>query len=98
MSAGGPIGVGVVGFGWMGRVHAQAYARVRHHYPDAPPIALVTVADDVPGRAVDAAGRYGFEGATLDWHDMLDDPRIDAVSITLPNFQHREVGAAFAKA
>jgi predicted dehydrogenase len=27
-----PIGVGVIGFGWMGRVHSQAYVRVRHHF------------------------------------------------------------------
>ena len=93
-----PIGVGVVGFGWMGRVHTQAYARLPHHYPAAPPIALVAVADDVPGRAVEAAGRYGFARATLDWHDLVDDPAIQAVSITLPNFLHREVGSAFAAA
>jgi len=93
-----PIGIGVVGFGWMGRVHTQAYARMPHHYPDAPAIALVAVADDVPGRAVEAAGRYGFDHATVDWRDLLDDLRIQAVSITLPNFLHREVGSAFAAA
>ena len=27
------IGVAVAGFGWMGRVHTQAYARVLHHFP-----------------------------------------------------------------
>jgi len=34
----GPRGlrVGIVGFGWMGEVHARAYARLRHHYPDSP--------------------------------------------------------------
>jgi predicted dehydrogenase len=94
----GPIGIGVVGFGWMGRVHTQAYARMPHHYPEAPPITLVAVADDVPGRAVDAAARYGFARATLDWRDLLDDPGIQAVSITLPNFLHREAGSAFAAA
>ncbi|MCU7723111.1 Gfo/Idh/MocA family oxidoreductase [Actinoplanes sp. KI2] len=93
-----PIGIGVVGFGWMGRVHTQAYARMPHHYPQAPPLALVAVADDVPGRAVDAAARYGFDRATQDWRDLLDDPGIQAVSITLPNFLHREVGSAFAAA
>ncbi|MFI5897655.1 Gfo/Idh/MocA family protein [Actinoplanes sp. NPDC051513] len=92
------IGVGVVGFGWMGQVHTRSYLRVPHHYADAPPVALVAVADDVPGRAPAAATRYGFLGSTLDWHDLLDDPRIQAVSITLPNFLHREVGAAFAAA
>jgi hypothetical protein len=29
----GPVGVAVAGFGWMGRVHTQAYARVLHHFP-----------------------------------------------------------------
>src|SRR3954469_1882074 len=92
------IGVGVVGFGWMGRVHTQAYARMSHHYPTAPRIALHAVADDVPGRAAEAAARYGFDHATLDWRDLLDDPTVQAVSITLPNFLHRAVGSAFAAA
>ncbi|MFF5291805.1 Gfo/Idh/MocA family protein [Paractinoplanes globisporus] len=94
----GYLGVGVVGFGWMGRVHTQAYARMPHHYPEAPPVTLVSVADDVPGRAVEAAKRYGFASATADWRELVDDPRVQAVSITLPNFLHREVGAAFAAA
>ena len=92
------IGIGVIGFGWMGRVHTQAYTRVSHHYADAPPIRLVAVADDVPGRAGEAADRYGFLSSTPDWRELVDDPRIQAVSITVPNFLHREVGVAFAAA
>jgi len=92
------LGIGVVGFGWMGRVHTQAYARVRHHYPQVVRPVLVAVADDVPGRASAAAAQFGFETATLDWRSLLDDPRIEAVSITAPNFLHREMGAAFAAA
>ncbi|WP_433300365.1 Gfo/Idh/MocA family protein [Actinoplanes sp. CA-030573] len=93
-----PLGVAVVGFGWMGRVHTQAYLRIPHHYRDAQPVALLAVADDVPGRADEAAVRYGFERATLDWLELVDDPSVQAVSITLPNFLHREVGEAFARA
>jgi predicted dehydrogenase len=92
------LGIAVVGFGWMGRVHAQAYARVRHHYPAAPRPVLVAVADDVPGRAVEALAQFGFGTATDDWRTLLEDPRVDAVSITAPNFLHREMGAAFAAA
>ncbi|MGX6605997.1 Gfo/Idh/MocA family protein [Micromonosporaceae bacterium Da 78-11] len=92
------LGVAVVGFGWMGRVHAQAYARVPHHYPAAPRTALVAVADEVPGRAEQAAAQFGFAGATRDWRELVDDPRVDAVSITAPNFLHREMGVAFAAA
>jgi predicted dehydrogenase len=92
------LGIAVVGFGWMGRVHAQAYARVPHHYPAAPRPVLIAVADDVAGRAVEAVSQFGFTTATDDWRTLLDDPRIEAVSITAPNFLHREMGAAFAAA
>ena len=92
------VGIAIVGFGWMGRVHAQAYARVPHHFPDAPRTDLVAVADDVPGRAEQAAAQFGFAGSTQDWRALLDDPRVQAVSITAPNFLHREIGSAFTKA
>ncbi len=92
------LGIAIVGFGWMGRVHAQAYARVRHHYPQAPVPVLIGVADDVPGRALSALAQFGFTTATDDWRTLVDDPRVDAVSITAPNFLHREIGSAFAAA
>src|SRR5919202_6481015 len=73
------VGVAVIGFGWMGRVHAQAHARVRHHFPDLGVVPeLVAVADDVPGRAEAAAEQFGAARATRDWREGLDDPRGEA--------------------
>jgi predicted dehydrogenase len=93
------VGVGVIGFGWMGRVHTQAYSRVVHHFPELGVVPrLVVVADEVPGRAEDAATRYGFEAATASWLDVLADDRVEAVSVTAPNWLHRELGVAVAKA
>ncbi|WP_320782784.1 Gfo/Idh/MocA family oxidoreductase [Streptomyces sp. CRN 30] len=93
------LGVAVIGFGWMGRVHTQAYARVRHHYPRlALRPELIAVADEVPGRAEEAAARYGFAGAVRDWREVAADPRVRAVSVTAPNFLHREIGVALAEA
>lgn len=93
------LGVAVVGFGWMGRVHTQAYARVPHHYPRlALRPELVTVAEDVPGRAEEAAAQFGFAATTRDWREVAADPRIKAVSVTAPNFLHREIGVAMAEA
>ncbi|MEU0784010.1 Gfo/Idh/MocA family oxidoreductase [Streptomyces sp. NPDC006173] len=93
------LGVAVVGFGWMGRVHTQAYARVPHHFPGLVlrPV-LVAVADEVPGRAEEAAAHYGFATAARDWREILADPRVEAVSVTAPNFLHREIGTAVAEA
>ncbi|MFI2436336.1 Gfo/Idh/MocA family protein [Streptomyces sp. NPDC018693] len=93
------LGVAVVGFGWMGRVHTQAYARVAHHFPQlAVRPRLVAVAEEVPGRAEEAAERYGFASATRDWREVAADPRVQAVSVTAPNFLHREIGVAMAEA
>jgi hypothetical protein len=52
------LGVGVVGFGWMGGVHAQAYAGMLHHPPRAPH--GLTPADAV---ALDAITRSVQTGA-----------------------------------
>ncbi|GGW49249.1 gfo/Idh/MocA family oxidoreductase [Streptomyces galilaeus] len=94
-----PLGVAVVGFGWMGRVHTQAYARVPHHFPQlALRPELVTVAEEVPGRAEQAARQYGFASAVRDWREVAADPRVGAVSVTAPNFLHREIGVAMAGA
>jgi predicted dehydrogenase len=93
------IGVAVIGFGWMGRAHTTAYARVPHHLTEvAVRPRLVLVVDDVPGRAAEAADRFGFESATADWRDVLTDPGVEAVSVTAPNSLHRELGAAVAGA
>ena len=91
--------VGVAGFGWMGRVHTQAYSRLTQHYPDLglrPELAMV--ADELEGRADDAADQFGFAAATTDWHEIESDPTIEAVSITAPNFLHRSIGTAMVEA
>ncbi|ADG77986.1 Oxidoreductase domain protein OS=Tsukamurella paurometabola (strain ATCC 8368 / DSM / CCUG 35730/ CIP 100753 / JCM 10117 / KCTC 9821 / NBRC 16120 / NCIMB 702349 / NCTC 13040) OX=521096 GN=Tpau_1357 PE=4 SV=1 [Tsukamurella paurometabola] len=90
-----PVRVAVIGMGWMGRVHAQAYARVSHHYPEGPARAvLVALADDVSGRAAQFAEQFGAERAYTDWREVVADPAVEAVSVTAPNFLHREIGTA----
>ncbi|GAC57791.1 putative oxidoreductase [Gordonia hirsuta DSM 44140 = NBRC 16056] len=93
------LGVAVIGMGWMGAVHARAYSRLRQHYPDAALVPrLITVADDVPGRAAQAAAQYGARCAYEDWRAVLDDPEVEAVSVTVPNFLHTEIGSAVLNA
>jgi predicted dehydrogenase len=83
----------------MGRVHTQAYTRVLHHFPDLPVRPqLVAVVDDVPDRAIEAASQFGFEVTASDWREVAADPRVQAVSITTPNYLHRQVGVAMAQA
>jgi predicted dehydrogenase len=94
-----PIGVGVVGAGWMGRVHSSAYRRASEHYPDCPGIArLVIVADESELRARSATETFGFEQLTIDWREVLEHPDVEAVSIAAPNHLHLDVAIAAAEA
>lgn len=92
--------VGVVGWGWMGQVHARAYSRLRQHYPEAPlRPRLVAVADTATDdRLTSAIDIFGFQDAHADWRDLIARDDIDAVSVTGPNFIHRDVAVAAAEA
>jgi predicted dehydrogenase len=93
------VGIGIVGIGWMGHVHTRSYDRVLHHYPEltVEPV-LAAVADPEPGRASAAAEQYGFRRSTERWQDLLADPGVAAVSVSAPNFLHREIAVAVAEA
>jgi predicted dehydrogenase len=94
------INVGIVGFGWMGQVHAKALTRVRQHYPglDAVPrlVAVADPADD--GRLDYARDVFGIAWITPDWNELISRDDIDLVCVAGPNFTHRDVAVAAAKA
>jgi predicted dehydrogenase len=94
-----PVGVGLLGAGWMGDLHTDAYKRVTEHYRDlGVQPRLVMVADQDANRARAAQERHGYELMTTDWRELIEHPEIDAVSITAPNFMHREMAVAAAEA
>jgi predicted dehydrogenase len=92
------IGIGVIGFGWMGRVHTSSYRRVVEHFPalGVRP-RLVLAADPSPQRRAHAE-RVGFAATTEDWRAVVEHPEVEVVSITLPNAMHREVALAAIEA
>ena len=91
------LGVAVVGFGWMGQVHARSWARLAQHFPDSGVRAsFVAVADTEPGRREVARDLYGFEHVTDSWRELLERDDLDVVSVCGPNFVHREIGIAVA--
>jgi predicted dehydrogenase len=95
-----PLRVGIVGLGWMGQVHARAYLRLRQHYLDAPlaPV-LVAVADNAgDARLETAVAAFGFQSVHTDWRELVERDDLDVVSVTGPNFIHRDVGVAVARA
>jgi predicted dehydrogenase len=93
------IGIGIVGFGWMGRTHARACARIPVHFPErAFEPEPVVVADPLGERAAEAVSSFGFRDATGEWRDVVEDPDVDAVFVCAPNMLHVEVCEAAAAA
>ena len=86
------IGIGVIGFGWMGQAHSRSYRRLPMHFPAAELMPrLVIAADTVAERAALAKQNFGFEAATADWREVVGHPDVDVITIAAPNALHREV-------
>jgi predicted dehydrogenase len=99
-SSGGELRVGIVGFGWMGQVHARALSRLTQHYADSPLTPqLVAVADPADDdRTERAAAAFGFQHQLTDWRELVGRGDIDLVCVTGPNFIHRDVAVTAAQA
>lgn len=96
-SADSPVRAAIIGFGWMGQVHARAYRRLAQHYPDLVAPELVAVAEvDGGDRLRRLCAGYGIDAVLDDWRDLLARDDLELVSVTTPNFLHAEVGGAVA--
>ncbi len=93
------IGIGVVGFGWMGQAHSRAYRSIPVYFPESGlKPRLVAVADTVPSRVDLAMENFGFATGVADWRELLERDDIDVIDITAPNAHHREIAEAAAAA
>ena len=93
-----PIGIGVIGFGWMGQAHSRSFLRIPTLFPDRVyQPRLVLCADNVAARR-DESGAFGFEEATDDWRRVIDHDEVDVVIVTAPNMLHEELCVAAAEA
>ncbi|GAB3797432.1 Gfo/Idh/MocA family oxidoreductase [Humibacter antri] len=86
----GPIGVGIIGGGFMATVHSRAARAARGR--------LVGVVSSRPERAVRAAEELGIEHAFGSLHDLIADDRIEVVHVTTPNAVHTQQALAVIEA
>ena len=86
------IGIGVVGFGWMGQAHSRSYLRIPTLFHDraADPV-LVACADTEEPRRRAAVDDFGFADAHEDWRDIVARDDVDVVVVTAPNMLHVDV-------
>ena len=99
MAARRRLGIGVVGFGWMGQAHSRSAARIASLFPERQfDTDLIVCGDNVPGRGELAIDGFGFREAVSDWRAVVDHPDVDVVYVTAPNMMHEPVAVAAAEA
>ena len=86
-----PLGVGLIGAGWIGAFHGESLAR------QVPGARLVMIADPAPGAAARLAGETGGR-ATTDPQELIADPEVEAVVIAAPARFHANLVVAAAAA
>jgi len=98
-SAGGvpSIGVGMLGYGFMGKAHSNAYRTIP--YMTCPPLVprLVSVAGRSENKVAEAAKRYGFAAYSTDWRDLVGDDSVGLFDNCGPNSVHAEASIAAAE-
>lgn len=93
------LGIGVVGFGWMGMAHSRSAARIASLFPEREfDTRLVICGDNVSERREQAVDGFGFASASADWESVVDHPDVDVVYVTAPNMMHEEIATAAARA
>lgn len=93
------IGIGLLGYAFMGKAHANAYKTIPYIYwPPAAFPELIAVCGTHEEAVVEAAARYGFERATTEWSELVADERIHLFDNSGPNNLHAEPCIAAAKA
>jgi len=93
-----PLNIGMIGYGFMGRAHSNAYAKVNHFFPELAfrPVRKAVCARN-RDRAEAFADAWGYELVETDWRKLVERPDIDAVDICSPNNTHREIALAAAQ-
>src|SRR5688572_4204145 len=94
-----PIGVGMLGYAFMGKAHSNAYNTLAYMtWP--PPLMpqLLSIAGSNEEAVSEAAQRFGFAEHVTDWHAIVADDRVGLFGNVGPNSLHSEPTIAAAEA
>jgi predicted dehydrogenase len=93
-----PLNLGIIGYGFMGRAHSNAYCKVNKFFNLAyrPVLKAACARDEAKIKAF--ADNWGYESIETDWRRLLARKDIDVVDICTPNNTHAEIAIAAAEA
>ncbi len=89
-----PLRVGMIGYGFMGRTHSNAYHQVNHFFDLQHQPVLKAVCARNAEKAKAFADKWGYESVETDWRKLLERKDIDVIDICTPNNTHAEIALA----
>jgi predicted dehydrogenase len=93
-----PLNIGLIGYGFMGRAHSNAYSQVNHFFDLAYRPILKAICARNAAQATSFADKWGYQSIETDWRKLVARKDIDAVDICVPNNLHHDIAVAAAKA
>lgn len=92
------INVGLIGYGFMGRTHSNAFRKVGNFFdlPYQPVLKAICARDG--SKAAAFAKKWGYESVETDWRKLIERDDIDLIDICTPNSSHADIAIAAAKA
>jgi myo-inositol 2-dehydrogenase/D-chiro-inositol 1-dehydrogenase len=92
------LNIGLVGYGFMGRTHSNAFLQAPRFFDLPRKPVLKAVAARNEERVRKFAANWGYESYTTDWHELVTHKEIDVVDIASPNDTHHDIAIAAAQA
>ena len=93
-----PLNIGLIGYGFMGRAHSNAFRKVSNFFDlEYQPVLKAVCARDQPKVAA-FANKWGYQSYETEWRKLLDRKDIHVIDIACPNDMHREIAIAAAGA
>lgn len=89
--------VGMVGYGFMGKAHSNAWRQVSHFFPLKARVEMHTLCGRNRTQVETARAQLGWQIAATDWREVVESPLIDIVDISAPNAAHAEIAIAAAR-
>ena len=92
------LNVAMIGHGFMGRAHSNAFAQVGHYFPVKIKVCRKVVCGRDREGVEELARTWGWEQTATDWRTVIARDDVDLIDIATPNYLHADIAIAAAEA